>query len=73
MPRSQSFRSTTSSQDAVARREGSLGDLVARVVAHEQGDFAAAAAPPLDARTVTNAYIEAIDWATRTVDIADGL
>src|SRR5262249_2603173 len=47
-------------KDAVARRDGSLGDLVARVVAHEQGDFAAAAAPPLDARTVTNAYVEAI-------------
>jgi EAL and modified HD-GYP domain-containing signal transduction protein len=60
-------------KDAVVRRDGGLGDVVARVIAHEQGDFAAAAAPPLDARTVTNAYIEAIDWATRTVDIAGGL
>jgi EAL and modified HD-GYP domain-containing signal transduction protein len=57
-------------KDAVTRHDGGLGDLVARVIAHEQGHFAAAAAPPLDARTTTRAYVEAIDWSTRTIDVA---
>lgn len=57
-------------KDAVVAHDGPLGDLVTRVVAHEQGDFATAAAAPLDARTTTSAYVEAIDWATRTIDVA---
>jgi EAL and modified HD-GYP domain-containing signal transduction protein len=57
-------------KDAVIVRDGPLGDLVARVVAHELGDFGAAAASPLDAGTTTRAYVEAIDWAMRTIDVS---
>jgi c-di-GMP phosphodiesterase len=53
--------------DALLEGAGPLGDLLARVIAHERADFAAASAYPLDARTTTRAYIEAVDWSTRLV------
>ncbi len=52
---------------ALLEREGPLGDLLGRVIAHERADFAAAAAYPLDAKTTTRAYIEAVDWSTRQI------
>lgn len=51
--------------DALLEGAGPLGDLLGRVIAHEHADFAAASAFPLDARTTTRAYIEALDWSTR--------
>ena len=50
---------------ALLERAGPLGDLLARVVAYERADFAAAAAFPLDPATTTQSYIEAVDWSTR--------
>ena len=52
---------------ALLDHAGPLGDLLTRVIAHERADFAAASAYPLDARTTTRAYIEAVDWSTRLV------
>jgi len=52
---------------ALLDQDGPLGDLLDRVIAFERGDFAKAAAAPLNARATTAAYIEAIEWSTRTV------
>lgn len=53
--------------EALLEGAGPLGDLLGRVIAHERADFATASAYPLDARTTTRAYIEAVDWSTRLV------
>lgn len=53
--------------EALLDGAGPLGDLLGRVIAHERADFATASAHPLDARTTTRAYIEAVDWSTRLV------
>jgi len=52
---------------ALLEGNGSLGDLLARVIAYERADFAVAAAFPLDATIATRAYIEAVDWSTRLI------
>ncbi len=48
---------------ALLKHEGQLGDLLERVLAYERGDFAAATRPPLDAATLTRAYLSATAWA----------
>ena len=55
-------------KEALLGHAGPLGELLKRVLAFEHGDFATAAAAPLDTRTATGAYLEAISWSSRTVD-----
>jgi EAL and modified HD-GYP domain-containing signal transduction protein len=49
---------------ALLRREGRLGDLFGRVLAYERGDFVSATRAPLDAATLTRAYLQAIEWSS---------
>lgn len=57
---------------ALLEYEGRLGDLLKRVLAFEQGEFAAAGSAPLDALIVTSAYMEALAWTTRLTGTATG-
>jgi EAL and modified HD-GYP domain-containing signal transduction protein len=54
-------------KSALLEGAGVLGDLLTRVIAHERADFASASAAPLDAKTTTRAYIDAVDWSTRLI------
>ena len=56
--------------DALLRREGSLGALLDRVVAHERGAFEAATGPPLDPSILTRAYVDAIEWSAQMLSQA---
>jgi EAL and modified HD-GYP domain-containing signal transduction protein len=48
---------------ALLHREGPTGEVLARVLAYEQGRFEEAVAPPFDARTLSDAYVDAVTWS----------
>jgi EAL and modified HD-GYP domain-containing signal transduction protein len=54
---------------ALLERDGPLGDLLARSLAYEQGDFTTALAAPLDPPTVSGAYLEGIAAAARLIGL----
>lgn len=52
---------------ALLAGEGPHGDLLRRVLAYERGDFEEAVAPPLDPGPVSDAYVEAVGFASSTM------
>jgi EAL and modified HD-GYP domain-containing signal transduction protein len=49
---------------AILEREGVLGELLAHVIAYEQGDFPETGPATALDRQTTQAYIEAIKWSS---------
>ena len=52
--------------DALLRREGRYGTLLKSVIAYEKGEWEAVQDIKLDKKTITEAYLQSIDW-TNTV------
>jgi EAL and modified HD-GYP domain-containing signal transduction protein len=48
---------------ALLKRDGHLGDILARTIAYERGDFDVATRAPLDPAILTRAYLDAIEWS----------
>jgi EAL and modified HD-GYP domain-containing signal transduction protein len=54
--------------EALLAGEGPLGDTLLRVMAYERGDFEIAIAPPFDVSSISNAYVDAVTWASATLN-----
>lgn len=58
---------------ALAKREGPLGEIVAAVIAYEEGDVARVEDSGLALFDVSRAYLSAVGWSLQTVESALGV